>query len=489
MSDQPIDLDLPWCFTDEHRAWRKSLRDFCDRAIAPTAAQRNIDAHFDADLMSSLGDLGVYGLLTGRSNGEMAGDMRSFCLTIEELARVDSGVAVSVHVQAISACLFEHLASDEQRREHLPGDGGGNDVRLLRPDRAHRRIRRRQHLDHRPAHRRRLGHQRGRSSSSPTRARRSPASSSSSPPADRLIRRGHPAPRERSAVRRSRRSSCPWTTPGVTVGPSYPKLGWRTSDTHPLYFDDVEVPDSALLGEEGRGYREALRFLTWARLPIASMSVGLAQGCLEETLAFVGSRTSFHQPLGVAAGRGLPGGRHRGQDGHGPDPHLRRRLALRPRPPLRPGGGHLQAGGLRAGQPGGLHRHPAPRRLRLHGRFRRHPPLRRRPHPHHRRGHVARSSASSSPGAWASPSSERQRTLRAGPTPGACGPQADPPDQRDPPGGSRGPRGAWLPGHQPRGGRRPARPGQGVAVPLLRIQRGLVLRRVWARPPKRSSAG
>jgi alkylation response protein AidB-like acyl-CoA dehydrogenase len=89
----------------------------------------------------------------------------------------------------------------------------------------------------------------------------------------------------------------PLQAEGVTVGPSYAKLGWRTSDTHPLHFADVFVPEAALLGEEGRGYGEALRFLTWARMPIAAMSVGLAQGCLEETLAFVQSRSSFGQPL------------------------------------------------------------------------------------------------------------------------------------------------------------------------------------------------
>jgi alkylation response protein AidB-like acyl-CoA dehydrogenase len=292
MSDQPIDLDLPWCFTDEHRAWRKSLRDFCDRAIAPTAAQRNIDAHFDADLMSSLGDLGVYGLLTGRSSGEMAGDMRSFCLTIEELARVDSGVAVSVHVQAISACLFEHLASDEQRREHLPGMAAGTtfvSFGLTEPT---------------------GGSDAGNIS---TTARRTDGGWIINGAKQFITNSGTPFSRyivlfaasgQAGEKRRPPISAflVPLDAPGVTVGPSYPKLGWRTSDTHPLYFDDVEVPDSALLGEEGRGYREALRFLTWARLPIASMSVGLAQGCLEETLAFVGSRTSFHQPLGSLQG-------------------------------------------------------------------------------------------------------------------------------------------------------------------------------------------
>ncbi|MGH9037152.1 MAG: acyl-CoA dehydrogenase family protein, partial [Acidimicrobiia bacterium] len=292
MSDQPIDLDLPWCFTDEHRAWRKSLREFCEREIAPSAAERNIEARFDAGLMSALGDLGVYGLLTGRSSGEMAGDMRSFCLTIEELARVDSGVAVTVHVQAIAATLFEHLASAEQRRELLPGMASGStfiSFGLTEPT---------------------GGSDAGNIA---TTARRTDGGwvingakqfiTNSGTPFSRYIilfaasgqadRRGRP-PVSAFLV--------PLAAPGVTVGPSYPKLGWRTSDTHPLYFDDVEVPESALLGEEARGYGEALRFLTWARLPIASMSVGLAQGCLEETLAFVGSRTSFNQPLGGLQG-------------------------------------------------------------------------------------------------------------------------------------------------------------------------------------------
>ncbi|MGH9040050.1 MAG: acyl-CoA dehydrogenase family protein [Acidimicrobiia bacterium] len=293
---EPIDLDLPWCFTDEHRSWRKSLREFCEREIAPTAAARNIGAVFDADLMSALGELGVYGLLTGRSSGEMAGDMRSFCLSIEELARVDSGVAVTVHVQAIAACLFEHLASAEQCRDHLAGMAAGTtfiSFGLTEPT---------------------GGSDAGNIFTS---AKRTSGGwvingakqfiTNSGTPFSRYIILFAATPETTATVNGggSRRARppvsaflVPLDAPGVTVGPSYPKLGWRTSDTHPLYFDDVEVPDSALLGEEGRAYGEALRFLTWARLPIASMSVGLAQGCLEETLSFVNSRQSFNQPLG-----------------------------------------------------------------------------------------------------------------------------------------------------------------------------------------------
>ena len=89
----------------------------------------------------------------------------------------------------------------------------------------------------------------------------------------------------------------PLDAPGVTIGPKYPKMGWRSSDTHPLYFDDVRVPGHHLLGQEGRGYREALSFLTWARIPIAAMSTGLARGCLDATLEFATSRESFGKPL------------------------------------------------------------------------------------------------------------------------------------------------------------------------------------------------
>jgi short-chain 2-methylacyl-CoA dehydrogenase len=94
----------------------------------------------------------------------------------------------------------------------------------------------------------------------------------------------------------------PLDAPGVSVGPSYAKLGWRSSDTHPLYFDGVRVPADSLLGSEAGGYREALRFLTWARLPIAAMGVGVARGSLDDTLRFVRDRESFGQPLGSHQG-------------------------------------------------------------------------------------------------------------------------------------------------------------------------------------------
>jgi alkylation response protein AidB-like acyl-CoA dehydrogenase len=84
---------------------------------------------------------------------------------------------------------------------------------------------------------------------------------------------------------------------GLTIAPGYDKVGWRASDTHPLFFDDVWVPESAMIGDEGAGYRRALSGLTFARIPFAAMGLGLARSCLDETLTFAAPRQSFGRPL------------------------------------------------------------------------------------------------------------------------------------------------------------------------------------------------
>jgi short-chain 2-methylacyl-CoA dehydrogenase len=89
----------------------------------------------------------------------------------------------------------------------------------------------------------------------------------------------------------------PLDSPGVTVAPAYDKMGWRASDTHPVFFEEVRLPADALLGEEGRGMARALEVLTWARIPFAAIGVGLARACLDETIQFTAERTSFGRSL------------------------------------------------------------------------------------------------------------------------------------------------------------------------------------------------
>jgi short/branched chain acyl-CoA dehydrogenase len=281
--------DLPWAFEDEHRAWQSAVRDFCAKAVAPGAAARSIESRFDPDLVSAIGELGAFGLLVPEKFGGQGADLRTLCLAAEEVAVVDSSLAVTVHVQAISVALLAHLASDrpDLLAEILPSACRGEtfvSFGLTEPS---------------------GGSDAGRIA---TRAERDGDSWVINGAKQFITNSGTPFSRYvilfastgAPAAGRAPVSAflVPLDADGVTVGERYPKMGWRSSDTHPLFFDNVRVPTDALLGTEGRGYREALRFLTWARLPIAAMSTGLARGCLADTLNFVKDRESFGKPLG-----------------------------------------------------------------------------------------------------------------------------------------------------------------------------------------------
>jgi alkylation response protein AidB-like acyl-CoA dehydrogenase len=94
----------------------------------------------------------------------------------------------------------------------------------------------------------------------------------------------------------------PHGTPGFDVGKSYRKIGWRASDTHELSFTDCRVPEENLLGERGKGFANFLRTLDDGRIAVAALSVGLAQGCLEESVKYAKEREAFHRPIGAFQG-------------------------------------------------------------------------------------------------------------------------------------------------------------------------------------------
>jgi alkylation response protein AidB-like acyl-CoA dehydrogenase len=90
----------------------------------------------------------------------------------------------------------------------------------------------------------------------------------------------------------------PSGTPGLTVLPGYSKVGWCASDTHELALDDVRVPAANLLGERGRGFAQFLRTLDEGRVALAALAVGLAQGCVDESVAYARQRHAFGRPIG-----------------------------------------------------------------------------------------------------------------------------------------------------------------------------------------------
>lgn len=285
--------EAPWAFDPEHLQWQSTMREFCADVVEPGAAARSIESRFDPDLVKQAGTLGVFGLLAPTEFGGSGADLRTLCLTVEELATVDSSLAVTVHVQAICVALLAHLAQDrpELCREILPSASTGEtfiSIGLTEPS---------------------GGSDAGNIG---TAARRDGDQwvitgskqfiTNSGTPFSRYVILLASVGEQVNGRAPVSAFLVPLDAPGVTVGKAYPKLGWRSSDTHPLFFDDVRVPADALLSEPGHGYRDVLEFLTWARMPIAAMSAGLARGCLADTLRFVRERESFGKPLGAHQG-------------------------------------------------------------------------------------------------------------------------------------------------------------------------------------------
>jgi short/branched chain acyl-CoA dehydrogenase len=284
------DPAAPWSGMEEHGAWRRTVSDFANEVVRPLVRDRTDDSGFEDEIVPRLGELGVFGLRVSErygGTGGTGGEVTNVCIALEELARIDSSVAATVHTQAVTLALFDHLATDEQKRDILPSAVKGEQFvcfALTEPT---------------------GGSDAGNIS---TRARRD---------GDGWVLNGSKifitnsgTPRSRYAVLFAATSEgrpgrpgvsaflVPLDTPGVTVAAAHHKLGWRHSDTHPIFLDDVRLPATALLGTEHRGYPEALSFLTWSRFPIAAISTGLAQGCLDDTVEFVAQRSSFNRGLG-----------------------------------------------------------------------------------------------------------------------------------------------------------------------------------------------
>lgn len=281
-----VDTALPWCLTDEHRSWRKAVREFSEDVIRPGAAERSIEGRADVGILRRLGELGVYGTLVPEALGGSGADLISASLQLEELARVDSSASTAVHVQMANASLLAELGTDEQKQRLFPALATGAEFLALG-----------------------LTEPSGGSDAGniTTRAVRDGGSWVINGAKQFISNSGLPmtshivvvAATGRFGERRPETTAflVPTRTEGLEVGAGYHKLGWRSADTHPIYLQDVRVGDDAVVGPVGNGYAKILQYLTWARIPVAAMSVGLAQGCLESAARFVRERSSFGKPL------------------------------------------------------------------------------------------------------------------------------------------------------------------------------------------------
>ncbi|PRX49109.1 alkylation response protein AidB-like acyl-CoA dehydrogenase [Prauserella shujinwangii] len=274
---------------DEYEALRKTVRDFAQSEVAPVIGEYYEREEFPYDLVATMGRMGLFGLPFPEEHGGMGGDYFALCLALEELARVDSSVAITLEAGvSLGAMPIHRFGSEEQKREWLPAlctgealgafgltePGGGSDAGATRTT---------ARLDG------------GQWVINGSKA----FITNSGTDITRLVTVTAVTGQQPDGRKEISTIIVPSGTPGFTVAPKYSKVGWNASDTHELAFDDCRVPEANLLGERGRGYAQFLSILDEGRIAIAALSVGLAQGCVDECVRYVGEREAFGQKIGT----------------------------------------------------------------------------------------------------------------------------------------------------------------------------------------------
>ncbi len=273
--------------SEDHQTLAETVRDFANQVIAPVAAKHDREQSFPYEVIKKMGAMGIFGLPFPEEVGGMGGDFLSLCLAIEELARVDQSVAVTLEAGVgLGSMLIFNTGSDEQKKKYLPALVSGEALAgfgLTEPDGGSDASGMRTTA--------RLEGDEWVINGAKTFITNSGTSITSLVIVACVTGTKPDGSKELSTI------IVPNETPGFVVEPSYYKLGWHASDTHPLSFTDVRVPASNLLGEQGRGYANFLQALDDGRIAIAALAVGAAQGCIDESVRYAKERKAFGKTI------------------------------------------------------------------------------------------------------------------------------------------------------------------------------------------------
>ncbi len=279
-----MDLSL----SPEHEALRRTVEEFARDRIAPVIGDYYRRGEFPLPLVREMAKLGLFGLPFPEEYGGMGGDYVALCVAIEELARVDSSIAITLEAAiSLGAMPIYRYGSDEQKAEWLPRMCSGEILGafgLTEPGAG------------------------SDASGTATRARLDDGEwvingskafiTNSGTPITALVTVTAVTGEDDAGNKEISSIIVPAGTPGFTVAGEYDKVGWNASDTHELSFVDVRVPESNLVGRRGRGYAQFLHILDEGRIAIAALGTGLAQGCVDESVRYAREREAFGQPIG-----------------------------------------------------------------------------------------------------------------------------------------------------------------------------------------------
>jgi len=279
--------------TPEHRALQAQVRDFADTVVAPAAYEYDTKRELPYGIIAQMGEMGLFGLPVPVEYGGQGKDYLSLCLAVEELARVDQSIAVTLEAGVgLGIMPVFRSGTEEQKQEWLPRLASGSALAAFGLTEAEAgsdaagtlttaRLEggewvidgSKQFITN--------------SGTQITRLVTITAVTGESVRADGSIKK------ELSAI------LVPTPIAGLTVEPPYDKVGWHTSDTHPLTLRGVRVPEANLLGERGRGFANFVQTLDEGRVAFAALCTGAAQGCLDEAIRYASSRNVFGRPIGA----------------------------------------------------------------------------------------------------------------------------------------------------------------------------------------------
>jgi short-chain 2-methylacyl-CoA dehydrogenase len=283
-----VDFDL----NPEQEEFRKAVRRFAEDVIAPRAEEMDRAGELPMDVVEQMAELGLFGIPFPEEYGGQGADFLTLVLAIEELARIDSSIAITLEAAVgLGANPIYRFGTEEQKRRWLvpmargeilgafglTEPGGGSDAEATGTTA-------------------RLEDGQWVINGSKAFITNSGTPISKVATLTAVTGKRDDGSKEISAI------IVPMDTPGFTVGRSYRKIGWHASDTHELAFDDCRVPEENLLGERGRGFAQFLAILDEGRVAIAALGVGLAQGALEESVKYANERTAFGRPIGAFQG-------------------------------------------------------------------------------------------------------------------------------------------------------------------------------------------
>jgi len=274
--------------SEEQEALRKTVEHFARTVVAPRAEEMDETAEFPYDIVKAMGEMGLFGLPFPEEYGGMGGDYFALCIALEELARVDSSVAITLEAGvSLGAMPVYRFGTEEQRQEWLPQltsgaalgafgltePGGGSDAGATRTTAK---------LDG------------GEWVLNGTKS----FITNSGTDITRLVTATAVTGESGNGRKEISSVLVPVPHEGFSASKKYSKVGWHASDTREIVFTDCRVPEANLLGERGRGYANFLQILDEGRIAISALAVGLAQGCVDESVKYAKEREAFGKPIG-----------------------------------------------------------------------------------------------------------------------------------------------------------------------------------------------